>query len=152
MKKIALLLVLLMVISVPAFAGRMVVNRLIPATSATCAYLHTDPVGASGSVRTISAENIGCFVTYDESETGGISLNITALQSWDNTNWATCSFYDYAGGSTLQTMEQLTADGTYYFWLEPNAVAPWTKVVVDAIGSDADDTAEVKAYLISREE
>ena len=147
MKKLILLLAFLCFCS-PAFAARTSINKVIDAVT-----LDADPTSASGSIRVGSADKLSFFVSYDETEVGGIQVSVTLDVSYDGTNWSDASFYDYAGGSTLQTSETLTADTTtdYYFWMNSDLAVPYVRVVITATGSDADDTAIVSAKIITQE-
>jgi hypothetical protein len=146
MKKILGLLLIGLMFCQPAFAARTSVENIVVSTT-----LDADPTAASGSKFIGSAEKVGVFVTYDETQVGGISAAVTAQISWDGTTWLSASFYDFAGGATLQTSETLSADGNYYFWLGDEIIAPYLKVIITATGSDADDTAVVAAKLIRQE-
>lgn len=145
MKRIYLLLAFLL-FCVPAFAARTSVSTIVGSTT-----LDADPTSASGSKAVGSADKIAFFVSYDETEVGGISVSVTVDVSWDNSTWLDASFYDYAGGSTIQTSESLTADADYYFWFNPDIAAPYVRLVITATGSDADDTAVVSAKIITQE-
>ena len=148
MRRIALVLALILCFSGQAFAARTSVNTIISATT-----LDVDPTSASGSMKVGSADKLAFFVSYDETEVGGISASVTVDVSYDGTNWSDASFYDYAGGSTLQTSETLTADTAtdYYFWFNSDLAVPYVRVVITATGSDADDTAIVSAKIITQE-
>lgn len=146
MKKFVSLSLIMLLMTSPAFAARTAVNTLIASTT-----LDADPTSASGSKQVTNADKIAFFVTYDETEVGGISASVTVDVSWDGTTWLDASFYDYAGGATLQTSESLTADGNYYFWFNNDLAVPYVRVVIAATGSDADDTAVVSAKLVTQE-
>lgn len=145
MKKLLIVLALLLSTS-PAYAARIVTNTIIESTT-----LDANPTSVSGSKKVTSAEKIAFFVSYDETEVGGISAAVTVDVSYDGTTWFDASFYDYAGGSTLQTSESLTSDASYYFWFNRDLAVPYVRVVVAATGSDADDTAVVSAKIITQE-
>lgn len=147
MKKFLMsLLLILLAFQIPAFAARTSVNTLISSTT-----LDADPTSASGTYTVKSADKVAFFVSYDETETGGIQVAVTADISADGTTWFDASFYDYAGGATLQTSETLTTDSSYYFWMDPNLAFPYVRVVITATGSDADDTAIVSAKIVTQE-
>jgi hypothetical protein len=145
LKKILSFFLIGFLIAGPAFA-RTVSETLISSTT-----LDADPTSASGSMRLRNVDQVAFFVTYDETQVGGISAAVTVDISWDGTTWLDASFYDFAGGATLQTSESLTADGNYYFWLGSENIAPYVRVVIAATGSDADDTAVVTATIVKRE-
>ncbi len=86
------------------------------------------------------------FVNYDETEALGVSATVTAQVSYDNANWLSANFYDYAGSSTLQTSETLTTDSWYYFFLNPDLLAPYAKVWVTCTGCSASDTVITSVY------
>lgn len=146
MKKFLSLFLIGLLFCQPVFAARTSVESIVATTT-----LDADPTSASGSKYIGNAEKVGVFVTYDETQVGGISAAVTAQISWDGVTWLSASFYDFAGGSTLQTSETLSADGNYYFWLDDAIVAPYLKVIITATGSDADDTAIVAAKLVREE-
>jgi len=129
-----------------SFAARTSVNTIISATT-----LDAAPTSASGTYKVSSADKIAFFVSYDETEVGGISVAVTVDVSHDNSTWLDASFYDYAGGTTLQTTESLTADGNYYLWFNKDLAFPYVRLVITATGSDADDTAVVSAKIITQE-
>lgn len=143
MKKLFAAILMLFVLVAPAWAGTQR-TTLIDSTT-----LDADPTSASGSANVQGAERIGFFVSYDETEVGGISVAITAQISYDGSTWLAASFYDYAGGATLQTSESLTGDANYYFWFPRDLVVPYVKVIITATGSDADDTAIVGCKMIT---
>ena len=146
-KLIALaLLFLLAFFNSEAYAARTVVSTIITSTT-----LDADPTSASGTAKVPSADKVAFFVTYDETEVGGISVDVTVDVSWDNTTWLDAPFHDTAGGATMQTSETLSADSNFYLWLPYGLTAPYVRIVIAATGSDADDTAVVAAYLITQE-
>ncbi len=71
---------------------------------------------------------------------GALSETISLEISGDGTNYQTASFYDYAGGTTLQTSEAISADGTYYFWTNSDVAAPYTRVKIVSASTDTLDT------------
>lgn len=145
MKKALWLFLALTLVTIPAFAGTQKNPNIIAATT-----LDADPIAAnSGAIDIRGAQKVAFFVSYDETEVGGISVAVTIQVSFDGTNWLAASFYDYAGGSTLQTSESLTADGRYYCWFNPDLTVPYVKLIVTATGSDADDTAIVQADMVT---
>ena len=114
--------------------------------------LDADPTAAnSGAITTLNADKVAFFVTVDETEVGNsISVAVTLQVSFDNSTWLSASFYDYAGGATLQTSETISADGSYYLWLNKDIVAPYVKLILTATNTDADDTAVVSASVAIR--
>ena len=147
MKKLFLfILAVLLCFNQSLFASRASVNTIISSTT-----LDADPTSASGTYTVKSADKIAFWVAYDETEVGGISVAVTVDVSYDGTTWLDASFYDYAGGATLQTSETLSSDSNYYFWFNSDLVIPYVRVVITATGSDADDTAIVSAKIITLE-
>ena len=146
MKKLLLILALLC-FSTEAFAARTTGPDTIIASTT----LDADPTSASGTKEIKSADKTAIFVTYDETEVGGISAAVTIDVSQDNSTWLDAPFYDTAGGATLQTSETLSADGNYVLWLPSELPVKYIRVVIAATGSDADDTAVVSAKIITQE-
>ena len=141
------LLAALMLLCTPAFAWTTQKSTVIDAVT-----LDADPTSVnSDSVYAGGLEALSFDVIYDETEVGGIQVAITLQASYDNSVWIAASFYDYAGGATLQTSETLTADSTgYILWVNKDLCVPYYRVVVTATGSDADDTAVITAYASMR--
>ena len=148
MKKLFVIFLLFCFTFAPnTFAARTSVETLIASTT-----LDADPVLISGDKKIKSAEKVAFWVTYDETEVGGgLSVAVTLLVSPDDVTYLAASFYDYAGGATLQTSETISSDGTYVFWMNPDFVMPYARVVLTATGSDADDTAIVTTKIITQE-
>ena len=146
MKLFALLLSLILICT-PAFAIQTEVDTIIASTT-----LDADPVAVSSdAVYAGSLTGLSFLVTYDETEVGGIAAAVTLQMSYDASTWVAASFYDYAGGATLQTSESFTTDtAAYVMWVNPDLAAPYYRVVVTATGSDADDTAIVTAKAALR--
>lgn len=127
-----------------AMAGHTV-SALISATT-----LDDSPTSVSGTAFIGDAERVAFFVHYDETDAGAAeSLAVTVQVSEDNSTWQSASFYDYAGGSTLQTSETLSADADYYFWFNKDLVAPDVKVILTATGSDTTHTAVVSVNMVT---
>lgn len=78
-----------------------------------------------------------------------LSAAITLQVSDDNSSWLSASFYDYAGGATLQTSETISADGSYVFWTNKDIVAPYTRVVVTPTNTEAVDTIVTNITAVS---
>lgn len=109
--------------------------------------LDADPTSyTSAAIALNGAQRVGFYWTYDETEVGGISAALTLEVSPNGTTWFAASFYDVAGGATLQTSETLTADGSYICWLDPKMPFPYARVKITATGSDADDVAVINVY------
>lgn len=92
----------------------------------------------------------GANATIDVTVIGAaLSAAVTLQVSDDNSTWLGASFYDYAGGATLQTTETLSADGGYVFWTNQDIVAPYTKVVVTPTNTEAVDTIVTNITAVS---
>jgi len=74
-------------VATPAFAARTSVSTIISTTT-----LDADPTSATGSATVKSADKIAFFVSYDETEVGGIQVAVTIDISPDGTNWYDASF------------------------------------------------------------
>ncbi len=136
-------LVSCLLFAMPAFAG--VDNRTIITETA----LDDDPTSVTGTWNISDYSKVAVFVDYDEAETGGgLSVAVTMEYSYDNSNWVTGYFHDFAGGATLQTTEALSADGWYYLWLDTDWQIPYMRLTLTATGSDVDDIATVASYLV----
>jgi hypothetical protein len=148
MKKFLALIFALLICISPVFADVIPVTTIISGTTV----IDADPTSLTSDVVRVAtgASNLAFLVTYDETETGGISAAVTLEMSFDGTTFYAASFFDVAGGATLQTTETLTADGAYYFWVNSALCAPYYRVKVTATGSDANDTAVVTAKVAAR--
>lgn len=97
-------------------------------------------------------DKVAFFVKYDETEVGNsISAAVSLQISYDNSNWMAASFFDYAGGATLQTSETISADGYYYCWFNKDLNVPYVRMVVTATNTDTDDVLDVDAYVVAKE-
>lgn len=96
---------------------------------------------AGGVDCTIHVTAIGAVLS------GAVTLQI----SYDNSNWMAASFYDYAGGATLQTSETISADGYYYCWFNKDLNVPYVRAVVAATNTNAEDIINVDAYIVAKE-
>jgi len=148
MKKFLALIALLCFAVAPVFADPIPVTTIISGTTV----IDADPTSLTSDVVQVAtgAGNLSFLVTYDETEVGGISAAVTLEMSFDGTTFYAASFYDVAGGATLQTSETLSADGSYYFWVNEGLCAPFYRVKVTATGSDATHTAVVTAKVAAR--
>jgi len=143
MRKILSVLLIGLMLATTASANQ-VRSTLIAST-----ILDADPTAVNGTSNIGDAEKVAFFVTYDETEVGNsISLAVTMQISYDGTTWLSASFYDYAGGATLQTSETISADGSYYCWFNPDMAIPQVKLILTATNTDADDVATVVAYMV----
>ena len=94
---------------------------------------------------------VAFFWKYDETQVGAtVSGALTIEISFDNVTYLAASFYDYAGGATLQTSESLSADGTYYCWFNNALCVPFVRVKVTGTSTDADDTILTSVYVCGK--
>ena len=111
--------------------------------------LDDSPTSVTGTWNIEVFKMVAFFVKYVETEVGSsVSIVISLDFSYDTSSWVTGYFYDFAGGSTLQTTETFTEDSWYYFWLEPDWQMPYVRVTITATGTDVDDLATVTSYLV----
>lgn len=145
MKKLLFAFSVLMLLASPAHA-------YWKATAVTSTLLDNSPTSITGSTMNVEdADRVAFFVAYDETEVGAsVSAAVTCQISYDGTNWLSASFYDYAGGTTLQTSETISADGRYYFWFNNDLAVPYVRVVITGTNTDADDTALVDCYMFAK--
>ena len=89
------------------------------------------------------------FVKYDETDLGAvISGAVTYEVSYDDSNWLSANFYDYAGTTTLQTSETISVDGWYYLTPNPSVLAPYGRVKVACTGCAATNDTLVTVYFV----
>jgi hypothetical protein len=144
-KLIVLLLALGLVIGggQPAQAGSPVKTQVIDVI------LDDDPTSITGTRKTANWERVGFYVDYDETDSGSaISVAITAEVSHDGTNFITASWFDFAGGSTLQTTETLSTDASYVGWFDFNMQIPFVKLTITATGSSATELGDVDGFIV----
>jgi hypothetical protein len=114
--------------------------------------LDNSPTAISGDADIQNSEKVAFFVTYDETQVGNaISAAVTCYISYDGTNFLQASFYDYAGGATLQTSETISADGSYYFWFNKDLAVPYVRVTVTATGTDVDDILVTSVNMFTQQ-
>jgi hypothetical protein len=143
-KKLFLLILGILFITSMAFAGTD--NRTI----IDAVTLDASPTSATSiSVYMQDSKKTAFFVSYDETEVLGTSGTVTAQISYDNSNWMDASFYDYDGGATLQNSEIINSDGWYYFWLNPDLLAPYARVKVACTGCSASDSVITSVYEVA---
>lgn len=124
MRKLLMVVMLVALLAVPAYA-EMDRRTALAATALT--------KGESDQTVTIytgDADKLAIFVDYTPTATVAENIAVTLDVSYDGTNWVDANFYDYAGGTTLQTSETLSADGWYYMAWDPNVAAPYVRVAV----------------------
>ena len=64
------------------------------------------------------------------------------------TIWVDAPFYDYDGGVTPQTSENIATDKWYYCWFNPAMNAPYVRMSIDSVFTDVNDIAKVMAYMV----
>ncbi|MFA5388863.1 MAG: hypothetical protein WC312_03815 [Candidatus Omnitrophota bacterium] len=142
-KKLTLALLACLFIASQAIAGQ-VVNTLIATTT-----FNAVTTSATGATYIGDCKKVAFFVNYDETEVGAsISAAVTVQVSWDNSTWLSASFFDYAGGTTLQASETISSDGNYYFWFNPDLTVPYVKVTLTATNTDADDLLTMYCKIV----
>ena len=145
---IGLCFLLSLAFAIPCYASQSV-WKIIDVT------LDNDPVEAvSANIDVRSYSKVGFVVSYNETETGGgvsALVNITINPTSDVGTPASGYFYDFVGGTTLQTSETISADGEYYFWFPEKIVVPFVQVTVTGTAVDANDIIALKVYLIGCE-
>jgi hypothetical protein len=143
MKKLFVVLMFLLLLAMPLYASQ-VRETLIATTT-----LDADPTTTNGATYIGDCDKVAFFVTYDETEVGAsVSVAVTMQISYDGTTYQSASFYDYAGGATLQTSETISGDGSYYCWFNPDLTVPYVKLILTATNTDADDIAAVTGYIV----
>jgi hypothetical protein len=141
MKKLLSLLVVLMLMCSPAFA------ELISATTQIDSVVLSNTVTTASAILNVPAQYsaLTFSVSYDETDGNStLSVAVTLLVSMDGTIWSNASFYDYAGGATLQTSETISTDNLtvpYILWTNPQIAAPYYKILITPTGHDASHTA-----------
>lgn len=126
-----------------AWAGSSMLIQSIDTT------LDDDPTSINGDQFTGNCRKVGFVIVYDETEVGNsISITISASVSADNSNWIAAYWYDFAGGSTLQSSESMTADGSYIGWFPADMTMPYTRITVTGTNTDNDDLADIDGYTI----
>jgi len=84
----------------------------------------------------------------DYAETEAINSTLTITGSYDNTSWFDLSFYDLAGGTTLQTSQTLTGNGTYFCWLPvSNWAIPFVNLTISSTETNATIVSNITAYI-----
>lgn len=128
-------------------------NPTSTATVVNAVTLDDSPTSTTSTgVASGDKSRITFFVTYDETEVGGVSGTFTIQGSYDNSTYVNISFMDVAGGATPQTSEAFTADTALYVaWLPEGVCYPYTRVVMTGTGTDADDTILTSVYMATQE-
>lgn len=108
-------------------------------------------IATSSSLYIQDYDKVGIFVNYAETDVGlSESITVTVDVSYDGTSWVDASFYDFAGGTTAQTSENITANSTYYCWLDAGVNVPEMRVILTASNSNAVATCNVSAYVVGQ--
>ena len=138
MKKLFLALVLIAVLCAPAVAGDSFRGNLVASTEFN---------GLVSSV-TGSAIPIADFVRvafWSTLSAAGnatpVTVDVTVDVSFDGTTWIDASFFDFGGGSTLQTTEQILDGASAIGWFDNRGFnARFMRVVGSGSGSTTDTT------------
>lgn len=145
MRKVVIALALLALLAGHVYAGTM-------ETTIISQQLDDNPIQKfSDNIYVGDCSRVGFFVVYDETEVGNsISALIDVTYNPTSTVGTPASgyFYDFAGGSTLQTAETITADGEYFFWM-PDTPIQYVQVRVKGINTDTDDILNITVYMIT---
>jgi hypothetical protein len=86
------------------------------------------------------------FITYSETTDGSnlmnetITVQISPDNNPDGTTWQNAGFYDYVGGATLQTSENISTAGSYYLWTDPNVPSAYVRLKFSATNTSAGNT------------
>ena len=144
MKKIFALLLVGVLLATPVFAGDSFRKTVLASTT-----LDDDPTSATGdSVYIAQYDKVGIWVNYAETDTlGNGSALITFDVSYDGDTWLDAYYYDFAGGTTLQTEETVTTDTNYYAWLDGANNFPYVRVAINGTNMSASTTATVSATI-----
>ena len=86
-------------------------------------------------------QKVGFVVKYSENSTDpamNISVNMSLSgDDLDTTNIGfPGQFFDFAGGSTAQTIQPFTGNATYYFWLSKDITIPYVRIDYAVDGAD----------------
>ena len=118
MKKVLLALVLMLLAS-PVF-GLQSHRQLTTDTLSTA-----DKNTGWSQVDTSELTRIAFFITANStSTTNAVTTGRTLQASANVSDWVNVSWYDVAGGTTLQGEETFEGNGTYLMWLELDESAP----------------------------
>lgn len=146
-KRLALVILALCLMSGVSYAATCYSAEILDAD-----YNNVTTTKNSDEVAIQGFDKVAFFVDYDETEVGNsISAAVTCYISYDGDTWQQASFYDYAGGSTLQTSETISADGHYYFWFNKDLCVPYVRITVAATNTDADDLLSVNVSIAGKE-
>ncbi len=145
-KHLVALLVACLLIAGPVLAGNVIVKEVMNTTF--------DDSTVSDTTEDLSIQGydkVAFFVNYDETEVGGPNVHVALsldLSCPGTISYVPADFSDFAGDS--QVSEDLTTDGTYYFWLAEEIVTPYARVKAVAEHTNANDLANVRIYLIGK--
>jgi len=151
-KKLALTVLLVIALGIPAFAGQTV-EPLIKST-----VFNSAKTSVTGSTYIGDADKVAFFVDYDKSQsTTSVSATITAeIADLDvpyagnkTSPWLTASFYDFAGGpTTLKTWGSISTPSSYYFWFSPDTTIPQVRVKVQGNQLVGNNSALIDCYVV----
>lgn len=107
----------------------------------------------SSVVNVESAEKVGFFLDYDETEVGNaVQGRITIETSYDGSTWIGTYFIDQEGGDASWVSEEyLTGDQSYFFWLPDNMNYSRARVRVTGTNTDSDDTIVVDCWAVLKQ-
>lgn len=125
MKKWIVAVAVLLLAASPVWAAQ-VLKTIKSSTKVT-----TAPVRVTGVDYVGDADKAAFFISYDELDPGSDQeATVFVYYSYDNSNWSTGLFYDFAGGATPQTSENLTQDSWYCLWIDGGATVPFIQIKV----------------------
>jgi len=138
MKKLIGAILAILLLASPCFAAQ-VLTTAIAETALTKSASET-----KATIYTGDTEKLVVFVDYDANSNEPLDISFDV--SYDGTNWLDAKFYDYTGGATLQTSEQLTADGWYYaYWIDELS-PPYVRIHTIGNTWSSGSTATVTVY------
>ena len=140
MRKVLVILMALCLVCGPVMAKDAFYGSVLAETR-----LDDDPTEiTSDGIDVSQFDKVAFWVTYDETEDGGgVSGDITLEVSYDDSTYHTANFYDYTGGSTLQTTENLATDADYVFWMDKDFTVRYARVKCVGTATDANDLIDV---------
>jgi len=123
MKKLLLVLMMLAVLASPCFAvEKQLTSETLSSSSEDTGWLQTY-VG--------EADKVTFFITRaGDSSTEAVTIEVTLQASADGTNWEDITWYDIVGGTTAQTSETITKDGTYIMRVDSDYLMPHLRLKV----------------------
>ena len=100
----------------------------------------------SSSALTLWNSKTAFFVTYTET-LANQSITVVPQVSQDGTTYINQSFY-IVGNDTAQTTLPITANGTSYFSLLPQAVAPYSRINAVSVNNTDGNTTSLVTYIV----